>query len=518
MIQTAKYPIGLQSFAKVREGGYKYVDKTKFIWQLDQTGKYYFLSRPRRFGKSLFISTLEAYFTGRRDLFEGLEISEYEKEWIEYPVLHLDLNTGRFDSGGSLDEALRIFINTYAHRYAVKVDHKVETAYQFGQLIREIATVTGQNVVILVDEYDKPLLNAIGDERRYADYQQTLKAFYGNLKSCDQYIRFAMLTGVARFGKVSIFSDLNNLNDISLNSAYGDICGIAEDELEANFGNSIAALAAFRGESVEETSRLLKANYDGYHFADPHYAKGVYNPFSILSCFYENRFSDYWFETGTASILLKPAIARGLDITELGNIEVSEVELRGVNTPADNPISLLYQTGYLTIKAYDDLTRTYTLGFPNNEVRRGFDSVTFQIMGQADANEFSVRRFLQDLRKGDPQGFMQRLQALFANMPHEQARYTEATYNNVLYVLFSLLGFMTGSETHSSHGVSDLYVKTDKNIFLFEFKTDGTAQDALDQIENRHYDWPFRADGRAVVKIGVKFSKTDRNITDWKIA
>lgn len=366
------YPIGIQNFEELRSENYLYVDKTELIWQLVTTGKYFFLSRPRRFGKSLLLSTIEAYFKGRKDLFAGLKIAEYEKEWIEYPVIHIDLNAKLYDSKESLKIILDNYLDIYENRYGLPTTRGEDVEIRFANLIRELHDSTDKQVVILIDEYDKPLLNNVSNKDTYAEIQSLLKAFYGVIKSCDAYIKFAMLTGVARFGKVSVFSDLNNLNDISLNADFNAICGISSEELHSYFETSIEELADKQGESVDAMKERLKQEYDGYHFADPRYAKDIYNPFSILSCFYEMRISDYWFETGTSSMILQPAIAQGFDFMEVDEIDATEAELKGVNVPEDSPISLLYQTGYLTIKHYEDRFRTYTLGFPNGEVKRGF--------------------------------------------------------------------------------------------------------------------------------------------------
>ena len=517
--QTIKYPIGVQSFEKVRTGGYVYVDKTELIWKLVNSGDVFFLSRPRRFGKSLLLSTLEAYFKGRKELFEGLAISHHEKEWTEYPVLHFDLNAKLYNSQQALVELLTNTIRRLENEYGVSVDPTLSPEVQFGNLTEAIfEKYDKRKVVILIDEYDKPLNSNVDNKQLFGELQSTLKAFYGILKSYDAYINFAMLTGVARFSKVSIFSDLNNLNDISLNADYGSICGITGQELEKYFNIPIVQLAQKERRSVEETMLRLKERYDGYHFAAPQYTEAMYNPFSLLNCFYELRMTDQWFESGTSSMLIKPAIAKGFDVVDANDdIIAYEPDLRGANTPESSPIALLYQTGYLTIKHYEERFERYTLGFPNSEVRRGFSMVAFLAYGNDNQSEFGIQHFIEDLEKGKVDGFMNRLKALFSKNPYEQAADAETTYHNLIFLLFTLLGYYSDSESHMNHGRSDLVVKTRRHIYVFEFKLDESAEIALCQINERGYAEPYQSDGREVVKIGVNFSSKERNIDGWLI-
>lgn len=510
-----KYPVGIQSFQQLREGGYIYVDKTELIWQLISSGKYYFLSRPRRFGKSLLISTLEAYFQGHQELFNGLKIAEYEKEWAEYPVIHLDLNAKAYDSRASLDEMLSSFISLYEGRFGVVTNHEYSVEIRFAELIRNIHTATGRTVVVLIDEYDKPLLNNVDNQPAYDEIQTLLKAFYGVLKSADNHIKFAMLTGVGRFGHVSVFSDLNNLDDISLDEAYNAICGVSESELQQYFGESIKTLAQRHHISSEEAAQELKRRYDGYRFSNPEYTEGIYNPFSLLNCFRKNDFGDYWFESGTPSFLIRMLMKQGYDFSDL-NFEVEENVLKGVNVPERSIKSMLYQTGYLTIKHYDPKYRIYTIGLPNDEVKEGFYTMSFATFGDDDEKEFNFSSFVDDLREGHVDSFMQRLKSLFAKVPYEQSVNVEAAYHNVLFLLFTLFGYRTESEHHMNHGRTDLVVKTRKRVYIFEFKINKSADDALSQIEERHYDEPYKASGLEIVKIGVNFSSAERNISDWK--
>ena len=514
--QTLKYPIGVQSFQEIRKDGSVYVDKTQYIWNLVNSGKYYFLSRPRRFGKSLLLSTLEAYFKGQKELFKGLAISGLEKDWTEYPVLHLALNAQIYDSVEALEYSLTRQLKDFANAVGVQLLPDGSVADKFIQLIIDTYKSKDQRVVVLVDEYDKPLLSAVDDKELYTEYQRILKGFYGVIKSYDSYIKFAMLTGVARFSKVSVFSDLNNLNDISLDEQYNSLCGISKTELDKYFTPSIETLANRFGQTLEWTKDELKRNYDGYHFSDPKAVEDIYNPFSLLNCFWRNDFGESWFESGTPSFLIKMLVKEGADFSNL-NFKVKENILKGINVPENSVKALMYQTGYLTIKDYNPKFRIYTIGLPNEEVRSGLYNLSFIVYGSKRETEFDVACFLSDLEEGRVDAFMERLKALISSIPYEQARQSEATYHNVLFLLFTVLGYRTESEHHMSRGRSDLMVQTDHYIYLFEFKYDGTAEEALRQIDERQYDAPYKADGREIVKIGVNFSSNDRNIDHWLV-
>ena len=512
--ECGKYPVGVQSFREIRTGNYYYADKTEYVWQLVNTGKYYFLSRPRRFGKSLLLSTLEAYLSGCKGLFEGLKIASLEKEWTQYPVLHLDLNIGKYDNLNSLTEVIDSFIEKNARRFKVAHNPDAEPELRFQRLIEEIEATTMQQVVVLVDEYNKPLLNSIDKESVYREMQRQLKAFYGVLKTCDKSIKFAMLTGVARFGKVSIFSDLNNLRDISLDSTYNGACGISESELEEVFEYPIKKLAECQGMTVESTKSELRRMYDGYRFSGSVPHERIYNPFSIINCFASMNFGEYWFDTGTPSFLMKMLVKAGFNFSR-EQIDVTENILKGVNVPEGSPFSLLYQTGYFTIKDYDKRFRRYTLGLPNEEVRTGFNSMAFIAYGGRRANEFSIPEFLDDLESGNVGGFMQRLKSMISSIPYEQAIQSESVYHNVLYLLFTMLNYQTETETHLNNGRTDMVVKTRDYIYIFEFKFNQPVAKAMSQINSRHYDEPYKADGRKIIKIGVNFSPDERNIQDW---
>lgn len=366
-----KYPIGIQTFAIIREQGYVYVDKTEFVWRLFNEGKYYFLSRPRRFGKSLFMSTLEAFFKGQRSLFKGLAIDSKDYDWTEYPVLHIDLNSQDYSADdNSLERMLDNALTVWERKYGITPGHK-DASLRFANVIKAAYENTGRQVVVLIDEYDKPLLANLFNHDRSERFRNTLKAFYGVLKSCDPYILFGFLTGVTKFGKVSVFSDLNNLRDISLLPAYNAICGISESELKDVFDDDIRRLADVSGCSYESAADTLRSNYDGYHFSYP-LSEGIYNPFSILNVFINMRLTDYWFQTGTPSLLVNLLQRTDTELSGISGAERSENELMGLEPAFRDPIPIIFQSGYLTIKGYDDRRKRYRLGFPNEEVERGF--------------------------------------------------------------------------------------------------------------------------------------------------
>ena len=343
--------------------------KTELIYKLANSGKYFFLSRPRRFGKSLLISTLEAYFSGRKELFEGLAIERLEKGWMEYPVLHLDLNTQKYDTPKALLDVLEENLEKWEEIYGSS-EKEIGVARRFNGVIERAAEKTGRNVVVLIDEYDKPMLQAIGNEELMTEYRNTLKAFYGALKSCDRYIRFAILTGVTKFSKVSVFSDLNNLEDISIDSRFANMCGISEDELCSELEEDISLLAENNGITIEETHRELKEWYDGYHFSED--GDDIYNPFSLLNTFVKMKFGSYWFETGTPTFLVELLKTAKYNLNNLTTEVASSDSLAGIESMYTNPVPILYQSGYLTIKGYNREFRVYNLGFPNKEVEEGF--------------------------------------------------------------------------------------------------------------------------------------------------
>ena len=511
-----RYPIGIQTFETVRREGYCYVDKTALVHQLAQNGKYYFLSRPRRFGKSLLISTLEAYFQGKKELFDGLALEHLEREWTEYPVLHLDLNSRNYVDTESLPAILNQHLEAWEALYGTNPAEK-SPSLRFQGIIQRAAERCGRNVVVLVDEYDKPLLQALGNEPLLTAYRQQLKAFYGALKSKDAYLRFALLTGVTKSSKVSVFSDLNNLQDISMSPRFATLCGITEQELYDVFEEDIRLLGEHNGMSEEETRKALKDSYDGYHFTAN--CPDLYNPFSLLNAFSSKELGSYWFETGTPTFLIQLLKQGHYNLYNLYHEQVSKDMLGDIDNVGGNPLPMLYQSGYLTLKGYDREFGTYTLGFPNREVAEGFNR--HLLLGYAKVPSgnptFQIQNFVLEVRRGDTDAFLQRLQSFFADTPYELARDLELHYQNVLFIVFKLLGFYVQVEYHTSRGRIDLVLKTADYIYVMEFKLEGTAEEALQQIEDKHYALPFATDQRRVYKVGVNFSKDRRNIEKWLV-
>ena len=508
------YPIGVQSFEKIRKDNYVYIDKTRYVYRLAKTGSYYFLSRPRRFGKSLLISTFQAYFAGKKELFEGLDIEQLEKDWTTYPVLHLDLNARNYEDENSLLEELNKHLEIWEREYGSHYGDRAPEE-RFFHVIRLAYEKTGQRVVILVDEYDKPMLQAIEDDRLQQVYRNQLKPFYGVMKSMDSYIKFAFLTGVTKFGKISVFSDLNNLNDISMNPDFAAICGMTEKEIHHYFDLDIHTLATKEDLTYDETVELLRDNYDGYHFT--HNSIGMYNPFSLLNAFKRKEFGSYWFETGTPTYLVKLLKKHHYDLERMAHEETDVQVLNSIDSESTNPIPVIYQSGYLTIKGYDEEFGMYRLGFPNREVEEGF--IRFLLPFYANVNKvespFEIQKFVREVRSGDYNSFFRRLQSFFADTTYEVIRDQELHYENVLFIVFKLLGFYTKVEYHTSEGRIDLVLQTDKFIYIMEFKLNGTAEDALQQINDKNYALPFEMDGRKLFKIGVNFSAETRNIEKW---
>ena len=510
------YPVGIQNFESLRRDGYFYVDKTAKIYELAKTGRYYFLSRPRRFGKSLLVSTLEAYFQGKKELFEGLAMQEVEKEWKQYPVLYLDLNTRKYESEDSLSELLDEYLIGWENIYG-KNEAEKGLERRFAGVIRRAHEKTGERVAILIDEYDKPMLQAIGDQKRQDSFRSTLKAFYGALKSEDGHIKFALLTGVTKFGKVSVFSDLNNLEDISRDEAYYDICGISEKELIDNFSEDIQDLATANGQTFGQACEQLRTDYDGYHFYPD--SPGIYNPFSLLNTFKKKQYGHYWFETGTPTYLVELLKLHKYDLYRMAHEKTTSNVLDSIDAASTNPIPVIYQSGYLTIKGYIPEPRIYELGFPNREVEEGFMNflLPYYTPIQESESGFAIWDFISDVKSGDIDGFMERLQSFLADCPYELAKDIELHYQNVLFIVFRLAGLYTKVEYHTSRGRIDLVLQTDSYVYVMEFKLDGSAEQALQQIEEKQYALPFAKDSRKVYTIGVNFSSETRNIDKWVV-
>ncbi|ADV43936.1 ATP-binding protein [Bacteroides helcogenes] len=512
MEQMRKLPIGIQTFEEIRNGGYLYVDKTAMVYQIVNVGKPYFLSRPRRFGKSLLLSTFEAYFEGRQDLFKGLAIEKLETRWEQYPVLHLDLNARKYETAADLTAMLNQYLEKWEQLYGdERKDRSPEE--RFAYVIERACTLTGKQTVVLIDEYDKPLLQALLDENLLDEYRRILKAFYGVLKSSDRYLRFVFLTGVTKFAQVSVFSDLNQLNDISMKLPYAAICGITKAELQQTFQPELERIALRCGISPQEIVDKMEQQYDGYYFHPE--GVGMFNPFSVLNAFDAGELGNYWFQTGTPTYLVDLLKQSDYDLRLLiDGVEVTASAFSEYRAEANNPLPMIYQSGYLTIKDYDKEVNLYTLGFPNNEVRYGFLNflVPFYTKVTDDETGFHIAKFMRELRAGEVDAFMERLRVFFAGIPYDLSGNTERHYQAIFYVVFTLMGQFIETEVRSARGRADAVVKTKDSIYAFEFKLDGSAEEALKQIDDRGYLIPYTLDGKRLVKVGVNFSKETRNV------
>ena len=512
------YPIGIQNFEDIREGKFVYVDKTRLVFNLSTVGKCYFLSRPRRFGKSLLVSTMESYFLGKKELFEGLEISRLEKDWTEYPVLHLDFTGSKYLQKDDLDVTLDQHLSNWEKRYEILPRYDNLTA-RFKDIIDATNEKTGKQVVILIDEYDKPIVDNLGNDELADYYKSVLQGFYSVMKAKDGFIRFGFITGVSKIGKMSVFSGLNNLKDISMMPEYADICGITEHELVAYFDAGIQEMADANGLSKQECYDKLRKMYDGYHFCQN--AIGTYNPFSLLNALMDKDFNAYWFETGTPTLLVNVAKRTEFDITTLSdNVVVSASALNGNLDIVNNPVPLFYQTGYLTIKDYDKEYREYRLGFPNEEVKDGFLNFIYSYyvpVNPANGNT-RISTLSRSLKAGKPEEFMKALSSLFADTTYQIQGDAEKDFQYAMYIILELLGEHVEAERHTSDGRIDLLIRTKEFIYIIEIKTDKSAAEALAQIDDKGYARPFADDPRKIFRIGVNFSTAKRCIDDWKIA
>ena len=440
-------------------------------------------------------------------------MEELEKEWLQHPILHLDLNIEKYDSIESLGNILNNALTRWEKIYG---DEPSEASFslRFAGIIRRAHELTGQRVVILVDEYDKPMLQAINNEELQREFRNTLKPFYGALKTMDGDIKFALLTGVTKFGKVSVFSDLNNLNDISMDKQYVSLCGMTEEEIHRYFEDDLRRLATAQDMTYEETCTRLKEAYDGYHFRQN--SEGIYNPFSVLNTFAKQEFGSYWFETGTPTYLVELLKQNHYNLEQMSHEETNSEVLNSIYAD-ESPIPVIYQSGYLTIKDYDGEFGNYILGFPNREVEEGF--IKFLMPFYTNVNNvespFEIQQFVKEIRTGQPDAFLRRLQSIFADTPYELIRDLEVHYQNVLFIVFRLVGFYVKAEYHTSEGRVDLVLQTDRYIYVMEFKLEGSAEEALQQIETKHYARPFEADSRQLFKIGINFDNNTRNIERW---
>lgn len=521
-----KLPIGIQSFEKIRKEGYAYIDKTGYIEKLIEAGSVYFLSRPRRFGKSLFVSTLEAYFRGQAELFRGLDIEKTENEkpederWIAYPVIKFSMSGGEYNAENGLSQALSYTLNQFEERTGIEHDDDLDLSMQFKHCIESAYRSSGRGVVVLVDEYDKPLLETMTvNEKQEERNRMLLKGVFSVLKDMDSYLKFVFFTGVTRFSKVSIFSDLNQLRDISLLPEYSGICGISEAELAGNLKTEMQAMAGQNSFSYDECLQKLAEMYDGYHFSAD--SEGMYNPFSILNALADRRYKNYWFGTGTPTFLVRKLRKTSFSAEDFAEgVEASEQRLMDYRPDDPDPVPLLYQTGYLTIAGSDPEFDSYTLRFPNNEVKYSFLNSLFsaEFYDEETSRGFEAKKFIRDLRMGNVDDFMTSLQSLFAGIPYVEGNvpFQEREWRNQMYLVFTLLGAYVKTEIHSASGRCDCIVETSDYVYVMEFKTDSEPEKALAQIEEKQYAIPYASDSRRIIKVGAAFSPEGKGLLDWK--
>ena len=523
MEQIRKLPIGVQDFEKLITDGYLYVDKTEYIYSLIKSGAPYFLSRPRRFGKSLLLSTLKAYWEGKDDLFKGLAIERLAKDdheaFVPHPVFYFDFNKKNYKSTNALEDVLNEHLEEWEALYGVD-GANVPIEERFRVLIRKAYEDTGKPVVVLVDEYDKSLLETIDNNELEEHNKAVFKGFFSTLKSYDRYLKFVFLTGVTKFSKVSIFSDLNQLRDISMSLEYAGICGITEEEIRNNFMPEIRRMADNLEITEEECISQLRQMYNGYHFHPE--GEGVYNPFSLLNALQEKELGTYWFSTGTPTFLVKKIKNANFDPEKFtdGTLYSDTRSLSDYRADNPDPVPLLYQTGYLTIKSYDKKYRSCGLGYPNDEVKYAFieSLAPYYLYEDSPGSPLDVRNFGRDIENADLDSLRDRFTALFARLPYPtDERAVEQTFQNAVYITFMLLGQFVQTEIHSAKGRADVIVETDNYVYIFEFKRDKSADEALAQIEEKAYEKPYAADPRKLYKIGVNFNSKERTLDEWKV-
>lgn len=518
MAKTLRYPLGMQTFSKIIEEGRVYVDKTGYVYNMTHAdSSYIFLSRPRRFGKSLLTSTLRSYFEGRRELFKGLAIEQLEKEWTEYPVLHFDMSTAKHADKVQLVSELNLKLLRYEEVYG-KNNGEVEPNQRLQGLITRAYNQTGKPVVVLIDEYDAPLLDVMHEETELPILRQVMRNFYSPLKSCEPMLRFVFLTGITKFSQLSIFSELNNLANISMLPEYAAICGITEEEMITQMDEGITAFAETLEMTKSEAVQALKANYDGYHFSWP--SPDIYNPFSLLNALSWNNLDSYWFGSGTPTYLIE--MLRKYNVTPAQLCERLETKSSAFDAPTERMTTitpLLYQSGYITIKDYNNKTKLYTLGFPNKEIRIGLlESILPNYLGMVtDHGITTVAKMCASLRNNDIKKTLELLQKFLATVPQTDNTSYEGHWQQMLFVIFKLLGAEVDVEVRTCDGRVDMVVRTALNLYLFELKLNKSAQDAMEQINLKDYPSRFALSGLPITKVGINFSVEKRNITDWTI-
>lgn len=527
-----KFPIGIQDFKKIREGGFVYVDKTELLYQMVTEGSVYFLSRPRRFGKSLLVSTLKYYFSGEKALFKGLAIEEKEKEWESFPIFHIDFNGSDYTAGSTLQCLINGYVDDWEKKYGYESDSNYSPGERFARLLKHVHSKTGMQCVVLIDEYDKPLLDVLdtgyktkdenGQEILIEDYNRNiLKGFYSAFKAADQDLRFVLLTGVTKFSQVSVFSGFNQPEDISMSARYDAICGITGEEMDSVFHEEIDAMADEMTVSREEMRSMLQRHYDGYHFSKRR--TDIYNPFSLLSALNRKDIEDYWFRTGTPTYLIRLLNHTNQNLNELTGNYYDTSEFIDYKADMERPLPMIYQSGYLTIKDYDPGSNSYLLDLPNNEVKKGFLTlIASNYLGTKESAGTLAIQLVRAIQRDDLDSWRKSLTAFFASIPYTMRRKNmekekERYFHYTFYLLFRILStYIVLTEKQQSEGRADCIIETGKGVYIFEFKLDGSAEEALRQIEAKGYARPYAADHRPVRRIGVCFSSVTGTIEDWK--
>ena len=511
------YPIGIQTFSKIREGNYLYIDKTEYIYQMTHSASsYVFLSRPRRFGKSLLTSTLHSYFSGRKDLFQGLAMERLEKEWIEYPVLHFDMSMAKHVDKERLERLLDFMLSDYERTFDLDTTAG-DANLRLTRLIKCAYEKTGKKVVVLIDEYDAPLLDVVHEKENLGVLRNIMRNFYSPLKACDPYLKYVFLTGITKFSQLSIFSELNNIKNISMDEPYAAICGITEDEMLTQMKEDMERLAAKLNIPSEEVLLKLKENYDGYHFTYP--SPDIYNPFSLLNAFADGKFGSYWFGSGTPTYLIKMLKKFGVEPSEIGN---NHAEVSAFDAPTETMtdiIPLLYQSGYITIKDYDESIDLYTLDIPNKEVRLGLmkSLLPNYVASKTRETTTMVAYLSRDIRNDDMDSALRRLQTFLSTIPYcDNTRY-EGHYQQMFYIIFSLLGSFVDVEVRTPRGRVDVVLRTKTTLYVMELKLDRTAGEAMEQINLKNYPERFALCGLPVVKVAINFDSERCTIGDWII-
>lgn len=516
---TKLYPIGMQTFSEIREEDFLYVDKTEYIYRMTHTsGKYFFLSRPRRFGKSLLVSTMQSYFEGEKELFKGLAIEKLEKEWTKYPVLHFSLAGGKHMEKDQLVRYLLYILKVNEEKFGI-VNESPDPNVRMLNLIKTVYEQTGQKVVVLIDEYDAPLLDVVHEDTSLGVLREVMRNFYSPLKDSDRMLRFVFLTGITKFSQLSIFSELNNITNVSMHQEYAGICGITKEDLLDKFDEDIDVLAGRLGLTHEQALSKLKENYDGYHFTWP--SSDIFNPYSLLNCLAEGQMNSYWFGSGTPTYLLN--MMRKYDFTpiDLGEqMDASKDDFDAATETMTTIMPLLYQSGYITIKNYDPETELYTLALPNKEVRIGLyrSMLPYYLAAKSAMCNTTVAKMSSLINKGNMDGALQLLKTFWETVPYCDNTDYEGHYQQTMYIIFALLtNFRILVEQHTFRGRTDITMETKDTIYVIELKFNKSAQEALDQINNKHYADAFALRDKTVEKIGMNFMiDEDKTIVlDW---